>query len=271
MTAPTVDHTMQVEQAIFASSDRSSIKGYHLVAQSAGVDSEQAFQLTRWAPTQLPEDAPPEGAISCWTMDDETVVLTRTLFAGAEYSDRGGRQVMTLALLLRDAQFRAYDCQPISLWKTAFALGQLRLPRDSYRADLNRTHLPAVTLPDRSLFPSMSSPSTDSLGGHSFAPTHGGLINEIVSMIERGERFALIGSPDPLAFVTELMNRLSIDQRHTFSFTSGLSPSIRRPLQAHFFRHPNAERLQTLQSRGISCLDLNARPVAKLMSQSVKI
>lgn len=234
---------MQVDQAVFASSDRGSVKGYQLVGQSAGVASADALELNRWAPTQLPDDTKESGIISCWTLSSGVVVVARTVSGGPEYSNRGGVQVVTSFLLLRGEQFRQYHCNAIAVFRTSFAMGYLRLPYD-----LHVRRLPEALLPDGSLFapPDVATGEPRS-GDRRF-------IAESMALIRSSTRFAVSGLDNPIDTVESLIVRMPIDQRQRFSFTTGLWPSIRRPLQAHFYRRPNVARQQTLESQEIVCL-----------------
>jgi hypothetical protein len=122
--------TTRVEQAIFASSDRGSVKGYQLVAKSSGVDRATSQELCRWAPSQIPSSDPSQWTINYFPVSDDFVAVTRTVLGGPEYSSRGGTQVVTLILILRDEQFLSYGCNSILVAKTALAMGCLKLPSE---------------------------------------------------------------------------------------------------------------------------------------------
>lgn len=235
---------LPIPQAVFASSDRGNVKGYQLVAQSAGVDNDSALELTRWAPTQLPGDAPENWTISSWCLDCGAVAVARTVYGGPEYSNRGGTQVVTLFLLLDREQFLAYDCDAVSVATTAMALGYLKLP-----FDLHRKQLPPVMLPDRPVFRKSAGQYRRHLNDD-----YGMLIDEAADLVRQSRPVAIVGLSDPTDAVAELVSRLTIDQRRGFGFTTGLSPSIRRPLQAQFYRRPDVERLRALDSQNVVCL-----------------
>ncbi len=238
---------MKVEQAVFASSDRGNVKGYQLVAQSAGIDSAQAIEITRWAPTRLPSDASDHWTISAWTLPDNTVAVTRTVYGGPEYSERGGIQVVTLFLLLGGEQFRAYDYNAISVVKTAMALGYLRLP-----FDMPRRELPRVGLPGHPIIESAR------IGYQANTNPYRALLDRISAALADSKRVAVVGLSDQIGAVEELISRMTFAQRRNFSFTTGLSPSIRRPLQAHFYRRPDMARQRTLEAEDIVCFHANA-------------
>jgi hypothetical protein len=245
MVSQSIATNMQVEQAVFASTDRGNVQGYQLIAKSAGVGSEVALELTRWSPTQLPSDSSERGTISSFRLPDGTVVIARTVYGGPEYSNRGGIQVVTLFLLLRKDQMQGYSHDPTAVVRTALALGHLRLP-----LDMRRDRLLQVQIPTQPLFRSETQRQTTSDRRSS-----GALIDEIVALIRASERVAIVGLSDPMDAVESLISKLSVTQREKFSFTTGLSPSIRRPLQAHFYHYPDAVRRRTLQTQDVICLN----------------
>ena len=133
---------MKVEQAVFGSSDRGRMQGYQLVSRSAGVDKAASQELSRWAPTQVPSPNPDHWSINFFPVGDDRVAVTRTVLGGPEYSARGGTQVVTLILLLNSEQFAAYSHNPVSVARTAMAMGYLRLP-----LDMNSEWIPEAELP----------------------------------------------------------------------------------------------------------------------------
>jgi hypothetical protein len=64
---------------------------------------------------------------------------------------------------------------------------------------------------------------------------------------------------DPIAAVQRLIARMSLQQRRAFSFTTGLSPSIRRNVKAHFYMRPDVARQRALESQDV--LSFNAHRV----------
>ena len=99
---------MQAEQAVFTSARTARMSGYHLVARSPGVDAELAAAISLWGPTHgsLSSDDWETSAISCFRIDERWLALARTVYGGPEYSERG-RQIVTLFLLMTDAQWLA--------------------------------------------------------------------------------------------------------------------------------------------------------------------
>jgi len=251
MNVPTVGSRCQieVEQAVFASADRRNVRGYQLVARSAGIDPTTAIEITRWAPTQLPDDAPHNWTISAWTLASGNLAIARTITGGPEYSDRGGAQIVTMLLVLTPEQFLGYDCNAILVARTALALGYLR-----YTPALVDCELPVVSLPGS---PTVRPVAT---AWSRLGAAVDGTLATVAQRVRETRRVAVIGTPDPVIALESLISRLTIEPRRRLSFTIGLSPSIRRELQAHFYRRPDTARLQALQSEGIECFHVRQRP-----------
>lgn len=244
--------TFEVEQAVFASSGRGNIKGYQLVARSAGVDRSTAQTLCRWAPTQVPSDDPNDWTINYFPIDEELVAVSRTVLGGPEYSGRGGTQVVTVSLILRDVVFQAYSCNPMLVARTAMAIGLLRLP-----LHLEHDQFPLAKLPGQPLVQPRSIPETAD-GAHD-SDIQLRLLTELVEAIRNEQRVAVIGADCATEFVERLVPKLPTEIRRRFSFTTGLSPSVRRPFQAHFLADTDLVRQRTLEAQNITRFDITAR------------
>lgn len=239
---------MKVEQAVFASSDRGSVKGYQLVAKSGGVDRACSQALCRWAPTQFPSDDPDHWTINYFPLSDDLVAVTRTVLGGPEYSGRGGTQVVTLILVLANEQFLSYGCNPIAVARTAMTMGSLKLP-----LDMAREQLPQATLPSRPIVePSLMGNRESDDDGFSQ------LLKEVTDLLRDGRRVAVVGLSDPMEAVVRLLPRLSHEARRSFSFTTGLAPAASRPFQAHFLSDVDLTRQRTLVSQNIVRVDASS-------------
>jgi hypothetical protein len=80
------------------------------------------------------------------------------------------------------------------------------------------------------------------------------LLDQITDLLTQSRRIAVIGMTNPIEAVDRLIPRLSMRARREFSFTTGLSPAIRRPFQAHFLADADLTRKRTLDSQNIVCL-----------------
>lgn len=233
-----------VEQAVFASSDRGSVKGYQLISKSDGIDRALAQELSRWSPTQMPTDDPRDWTINYFPVNNDAVAVTRTVLGGPEYSSRGGTQVVTLILLLQGGQFESYYCNPMVVARTAMTMGHLRLP-----LSMTCSHLPQAELPKRPIVEPVRCDPIDSGSGRTR------LLEQVAGLINDASRVAVIGLSKPIDLVEQLIPRLSPEARWNFSFTTGLSPTVRRPFQAHFLPSPDMFKQRTLDAQNIVRVD----------------
>ncbi len=235
-----------VEQAVFTSSARSRMKGYQLVGKSAGIDREIGQELCRWAPTRRNTDNPDDWAISSFSLPNDLVAITRTTSGGPEYSDRGGRQIVTRMLVLRYDQLEGYDFNVIAFARTAIAMGGLTLP-----LDLDAEQLAPVRL---ATFRIDSDPSPR---GRCTTDATDRLIDHAATLIAEGRHVALVGATDPISTANQLIQRLPFQSRREFSVTTGLEPSIQRPFQCHFIARSDIKTRRTLDSQKAIYLDFS--------------
>ena len=231
---------MQVEQAVFTSARTNRMCGYHVVARSAGIGEEIAGRLFAWGPTQASLADPDWDASSLnfFPLIDPWFAVGRTVYGGPEYSNRGGRQVVTVTLVLSRQQLAGYDNNPLTLARTARALGHLRL----LAAIPER--LPTVDLPDCS--PSYPEPTPRP------QRVPNPFVESILERLRSGGRAAVIGLPQPLAVLEEVFLRTSLRERLALSFTTGLKPSQHRPFRLHLLPDDEAIRRQ-LATLGLDC------------------
>ncbi len=239
-------NTLSVEQAVFASSDHGRMKGYHLVAKSAGIDAAIGQELCRWAPTQFPIHDAERWTINYYPLGDDQVAVTRTVLGGPEYSGRGGTQVVTLILLLDKQAFSAYQCNAISVAKHALALGALCLP-----LTLAHDGLPTVELPSQPIIdPGMGPPGTadGNREDHEW-------LTHVLDLLNQSQRMAVVGLADPIQTLSQWVGRLTPQQRWQLSFTTGLAPTAVRPFQLHFLETVDAAQQRTLDAQNIVRID----------------
>lgn len=243
---PGTVNTIQVEQAIFASSDRGSMKGYQLVARSPGIDAVVGQELCRWSPTKFPSHDPGKWTINYYPVNDDCVAVTRTVLGGPEYSGRGGTQVVTLILLLERPEFMAYGCNPIAVANHAMAMGALSLP-------LNFAYdpLPLATLPSEPIV----DPLLCTMHERDADPLSDALSAQILQRLSQSQRVAVVGWPNPISAMGQLLSKLSAEQRWELCFTTGLSPTAVRPFQLHFLATADAACQRTLDAQNIVRID----------------
>ncbi len=232
--------TQQVEQAVFASSNRGRVGGYQVIAKSSGVDRRTCQELCRWTPTRAPSNDPDNWTINYFPVSENSVAVTRTVLGGPEYSCRGGTQVVTLILLLQNEQFMSYAGNSIAVARTALVMGYLRLPLDMGREKLATAMLPDCPIIDTSVpRDPVDSDACDDV------------LDEISELVMQSRRVAIVGIAEPMDAVERLLPKLSVEARREFSFTTGLAPSVSRPFQAHFLPKVDVAIRRTLESQDI--------------------
>lgn len=231
---------MQVEQAIFTSAQTSQARGYHLVARSSGIDDGLAQQLALWAPSEssLIDRDLDSDSLNFFPVGEQWAAVSRTVYAGAEYSDRGQFRMETNMIVVPQGDLSGYEYDPLAIARAAIASGYLRLrPRLT-------TALKPVPLPD-------------SLGKVPREPQElqqvPALIREIVNRFV-GERLVVVGCQQPLALLQQVFHCLPREDRLALSFSTGLKPSTHRPFRVQFLPEVNAELARELESRGMTCL-----------------
>jgi hypothetical protein len=231
---------MQVEQAIFTSAQTSQARGYHLVARSSGIDDEMAQQLALWAPSEssLIDRNLDAESLNFFPVGEQWAAVSRTIYAGAEYSDRGQFRIETNILVVGHDELAGYACDPLAIVRVAMASGYLRL-----RAGMT-TKLSPVSLPD-----ALGTVPTEPDEMQQAPP----LVREIADRFA-DERLVVVGSPDPAALLQQVLRCLAPEDRLTLSFSTGLKPSTHRPFRLQFLPEVNHELARELESRGMKCL-----------------
>src|SRR5688572_14277912 len=118
---------MFLEQAIFTSVRGGRLDGYQLAAQSAGVSLELAKELTAWGPAHdsLWSAASDARSVNFHPLEGGEYCLSRTIFAGAEYSDRGGGRVYTQMIVLPTEALARFGNNPFLILRALSASGRL--------------------------------------------------------------------------------------------------------------------------------------------------
>jgi hypothetical protein len=229
---------MRAEQAIYTSARTSRTRGYHLIAQSSGIDDQQARSLIQWCPSHagLVSSDTDANSLNFHPLHNGLVALSRTVYGGPEYSSRGGLQIVTRILLLHGDQLAGYDFDPIMLAHVALAFGHLRLEPNAPQ------DLPAVDLPDRPL----RAPCT----GCDAATSD--LVYRVWQYVSSNKRVAVIGVSSALHTLSQLFARIPQRQRLDFAFTTGLKPSMHRPFHLHFLPAADLSLQQQLAGQGIA-------------------
>ncbi len=227
---------MQVQQAIFTSLRSRKSQGYHLVAQSSGLEDQLARRLCTWGPSHasLLSDHPDAESLNFHPLTDDWFVVSRTVYGGPEYSGRGGLQVFTQFLLLKREQMALYENHPLLVVQTAQLLGNLRLVTHISH------HLDPIELPERPL-KGCAAQSADRVF----------LREEVLRSLRYPNRVAVLGLTNPLPVLTQIVRDVPREQRLKLSFTTGLKPSIHRDFRLHFVKAVDAPLHAHFSQQGI--------------------
>jgi len=237
--------TIELPQAVFASADLGRMKGYQLVAKSDEIDRETAQELCRWSPSQLPGRDPGSWTLNCAKLDETRAVISRSVRGGPEYSRRGGNQTVTLMAIIDSNEFGSYNFNAYVFLQTALTLGYLRLPAVLPYGSLEPMVLPADPL--------IRSP--DALHFQEEHECEDDFLHDVLQRISAGQRLALIGLDNSLNFLSRLIPRMALESRMNFSFTSGLTPAVRRPFQLHFLDSIDPSLRRTLLSQQVKVIE----------------
>ncbi len=232
---------MQVDQAIFTSVCSGRVQGYQLAARSDGIDDRLAQSLIRWGPSHAGLCSGDRFAesVNFHPLDEGRFVLSRTMYGGPEYSDRGGLQLVTVIALLEESHVVDYDSDPVALMRQSRMEGRFRLP-----AELT-TRLPSLSLPGVS--PSVFwEPATRS-GDEHFA-------EDVANRLSHGEKLAITHCHNPLPLLQRIIAKTPRDHRLNVSFCTGLKPTAHRPFRLHFLPGDSPDLRRSATALGLTCL-----------------
>lgn len=236
---------LTIEQAIFASANDSLTRGYQLVARSPGVDSQLARELASWAPSHgsLVFSELSGYSLNCVALGDQWAI-SRTAYGLPEYSARGGYEVVTRMMIVRQEDLLAYAGNAINIASMAMALGMLQAIGPFAKT------LPRLTLP-HSLgdFQETASLPGDSTNDRDLLAIQG-LLAEL-NAIRQGNQVAVVGPCDTARVCRDFLDHLSLPERIQISFATGLYPSRARPFQVHFIPVYNAAKKRRFEALGM--------------------
>ncbi len=232
---------VEVDQAVFTSSGNGAVQGYQLVAKSAGIDERAAHVLRLWSPTHNGLASSDIGAtsLSYFPIDKNRIAIGRTIYGLPEYSSRGSLQTVTLYLVTSTEHLSRYDGDVWIMASIARSLGYLRFDR-TIAAKLSMLMMPTTTV----------------LGGAPLAeqsrPSNATFINKAHTLMGRGRSVAIVGEPDPIPALRQLIFNMSVSERLSTSFATGLSHSSQRKFRLQFFLSTETDLRYDLSRNDIS-------------------
>ena len=117
---------MFVEQAIFTSVRSGRNEGYQIAAASPGVTIADKRELAQWGPGHdaLYDTRPTAESINCHRMENGLHCLSRTVYAGREYSGRGGYRVYTQCFLVPENLLHRFSHHPFRVMEALVVSGR---------------------------------------------------------------------------------------------------------------------------------------------------
>lgn len=213
--------TIRLQRAVFTSIASQSVRGYHLVARSPGIDDEIAQVLCQWSPTHegLAESGMTANSLNYFPVDGRRFAISKSVIGGSEYSGRSALQTVTTILVGDLDDLAAYRNHPLVLAKIALSMGWLRLIVN-YRQPLEVVELSSIAFPEAE-YPAESTT----------------MVGRVARALSGGDRVAIHGSNSPLSTLARIYDTLPIGQRAPISFSTGVKASTFRPFHIQFFSH----------------------------------
>ena len=232
---------MQVEQAVFTSTRDGRVRGYHVAARSQGVDDRAEQTLTKWGPSHaaLCSDHPSAESYNFHPVDDDTFALSRTMYGGPEYSERGGLQMVTRYALLQRRQLEIFENDPVALIRLSRTEGAFQFEGDF------EARLAAMDLADTARSTLWMLPVSNE---------ESAIADDVAARLSHGERLAVTNCRDPLAMLQHVLHRLAVPERVGVSFTTSLKPTAHRPFRLHFLPGQSPDLKRAAASQGLACI-----------------
>ncbi len=233
---------MQIPQLIYGSTDRGSIRGYGVLGRSSGIDERMVKEFCRWAPSHgaLQSDEADVSSLNFFPVGGDHFIISRTVYGGPEYSGRGGRQVVTIALLMNHHQLSQYQNNPLQVAHTAIALGHLICP------PLVRSTLQPVALPRSPIHADLLSVTV----------TEQTAANELLQCFDAGRKSIVIGATRPNILLNYLFDSGRDYELSQQSFSTGLKPSASRDFGIQFLSSADHITIRQFESHGRVCVKI---------------
>jgi hypothetical protein len=238
-----------VQQAIFTSLPGELNAGYHLVSRSAEIDDRQARSLGQWGPSHDSLwDHSAVGSVNFHPLDDGQFCISRSVFAGLEYSGRRGQRVLTQMFVLPLAGLARFANHPFRVMEALVAGGRTTWPEKL------PAELPPVPLIGRAspVNPANLQDACRRLGAEQLA--------RLVAAALAGGTLGIVSDSTPHKLLSCLLDLLPLDRRPDFSLTTGLRPALQRPFRLTALPNDAAEQRRAAARYTRTLIDLG-RPL----------
>ena len=244
---------MQIEQAIFTSTQTSRLDGYQLAVHSPEIAAEDLRELSVWGPSHdsLLESGEDAVSINFHPLPSGAFCVSKTTPGGSEYSARKGPKVYTQCLVVDVKTLARFANNPFALLTAAFAQGSLKV-HDPLPESLAGFRLAgkAAAVDQALLAQLLSDPGVAWLGA-------------LVEAALRSTSLALIAGNNGIRLINGIINCLPPECRTAFSFCTGLKHSPRRPFRILCLGDDVADQRRVLRQQETTVLELSGKPPKK--------
>jgi hypothetical protein len=212
-------NSIRFQRAVFTSIASKSVRGYHLVMRSPGIDDDIAQVLCQWSPTHegLADPGFTANSLNYFPIDDRRFAISKSVIGGSEYSGRSALQTVTTILVGEFNDFSVFRYHPLILAKVALSMGWLRLIAN-YDKPLDVVEIPALRFPEGE-YPAESLT----------------LAGRVARALITDQRVAIHGSLSPLGTLARIYDTLPLEVRRKISFSTGIKASTFRPFHIQLF------------------------------------
>ena len=238
---------MLIEQAVFTSARTRRLNGYQLVATSPGVVDGDARDLAVWGPTHdsLEDTQPGAYSVNFHPLRSGAFCVSKTAAAGAEYSRRGGQQVYTQCLVVPSEALVRFANNPFWLLEAASAAGHMTVHQQV-----------PDQLPTFELVGNVSAVDRVLLEQLIINPGPARTASLVQAALDSAT-LAVGGGTNAERVFCGLLNCLPTSCRRSFSFSTGLKNSPRRPFRLIPLPTEPAQQRRVVRQSDVTLLDLD--------------
>ena len=249
---------MFVEQAIFTSVRTGRNEGYQIASASPGITLAEKRELSQWGPGHdaLYDPRSLADSVNSHRLDSGRYCISRTLYAGREYSGRGGYRVYTHFFLVPESLLQRFCFHPLRVMEAAIVAGRAGvltpIPDQLGPAPLvGRAQATNVAQVER---------LCQTLGPEKLAT--------LVCAALKTETLGVHASVPAQRLFSGLLDLLPTSHRTAFSFTTGLRVSPRRCYRLAALPDNVEEQRQAVRLMHLAVLDLDAAPPPRFAARS---
>ena len=217
-----------VEQAVFASNSNSRVRGYQIVARSAGVDGQVTHELVKWSPSHggLVNEQRQATGLCYFRIGKRRLAFGHSVYGTPEFSGRGGLQTVTSYLVTCPEHLAGFQNDPWIFTLFARSQGLLR-----YHPVLPDT-LPAIPMQAAWSFGRLLCPA-------SLKSVDIEVAEKALDAIAGDRRVAIIGPGNTVPTLRWILKHMEEERRLDLTFSIGIQPSVQRPFQLQFLDQAN--------------------------------